>query len=72
MMHLPDRNLPRTVNSTWFENEVRRLRLPEEKYSTSLALRKWCEAHKDHYFVPEWLLVHWGLEVNTATLGLEI
>lgn len=49
---------------TEFEMQVRRLRLTQAQYVASTELRHWCERHRNHFYVPEWLLEAWRIEVQ--------
>jgi len=46
------------------------LGLNEAEYVASLELRRWCDDHKNHCYVPEWLLKHWGMQVDNEPLEL--
>lgn len=50
--------------STAFELQVRKLALDERTCAESRALRLWCERNKDRYYVPEWLLAKWDINVE--------
>jgi len=58
-MRLP--NLP-----TEFEKRVSQLRLQRQEYVTSSALKHWCERNRNHFYVPEWLLEEWGIQVELS------
>ena len=49
---------------TEFELLVKRLRLTQEKYTSSPELKQWCKSNRNRCYVPEWLLEEWGLEVE--------
>ena len=49
---------------TAFELQVRKLGLDERTCAKSRALRLWCERNKDRYYIPEWLLARWGINVE--------
>ena len=49
---------------TEFEMEVRRLRLTKQMYVCSGELRRWCDRNRNRVYVPEWLLVAWGMIVD--------
>jgi hypothetical protein len=49
--------------------QVRHLPLAPEQYVVSAELRKWCEAHKNQYYIPEWLLKAWNISVNSDLSG---
>jgi hypothetical protein len=65
-----ERLFPRpTTLCTEFEMQVRHLHLAPEQYVVSAELRKWCEAHKNQYYIPEWLLKAWDIPVNPYFKG---
>jgi len=81
---LPDKN-PRRGNPNWgksvpfaptlpteFEVLVKQLRLTAETYTSSAKLRTWCERHKNHFYVPEWLLDEWNITVDPNISGVMI
>jgi hypothetical protein len=43
---------------------VRRLKLSEKEYRSSIPLRQWAQKHKNSKYVPQDLLEAWGIEVN--------
>jgi hypothetical protein len=47
---------------TTFEQMVRRLKLSEKEYRSSIPLRDWAQKNKDSKYVPQDLLDAWGLE----------
>ena len=49
---------------TEFELQVRHLHLTAEMYTSSRALRGWCEQNRNRLYVPEWLLEEWGITVD--------
>jgi hypothetical protein len=55
-------NIPNTPTS--FDEMVRRLKLSEQEYLSSIPLKKWAQQNKDSKYVPQELLEAWGLEVN--------
>jgi hypothetical protein len=55
--------------STEFELQARYLGLTAENYVLSAQLRKWCEANKNQYYIPEWLLKAWSISVNSDLTG---
>jgi hypothetical protein len=61
--HLP-------AGPTEFDMQVRRLRLARAQYVASAELRRWCERHRNHYYVPEWLLEAWRIEVEDSYSGI--
>ena len=52
------------VTTTSFEEMVRRLKLSEKEYRSSIPLRKWAQKHKDSKYVPQHLLEAWGIEAK--------
>lgn len=50
---------------TEFEIQVERLGLAPTDYVTSHSLKRWCERHRNHYYIPEWLLQEWEIEVES-------
>jgi hypothetical protein len=56
--------LLRSARSTEFEIYARKLGLTPETYLGSPQLRQWCEQNRHRCYVPEWLLVEWGLRVD--------
>jgi hypothetical protein len=49
---------------TSFEETVRRLKLSEKDYRSSVPLKEWAQKHKDSKYVPQDLLEEWGIVVN--------
>ena len=49
---------------TEFEMYARRLGLSERTYVSSRELRAWCKRNRHRCYVPEWLLLEWGLPVE--------
>jgi hypothetical protein len=43
---------------------VRRLKLSEKDYRSSIPLKEWAQKHKDSKYVPQDLLEEWGIVVN--------
>lgn len=60
---------PASVVCTEFELQARHLRLTPENYLLSAQLRRWCEANKNQYYIPEWLLKAWNISVNSDLTG---
>lgn len=61
------RPLPRIpVLSTEFEQLVHQLRLTKEMYTCSHELYVWCGRNRNRVYIPEWLLKHWNLAVDTT------
>jgi hypothetical protein len=50
---------------TAFEEQVRKLGLNEQTCATSKQLEHWCELNRNRCYIPEWLLKHWGLSVDS-------
>jgi hypothetical protein len=55
-------DIPNTPSS--FEEVVRRLKLSEKEYLSSIPLREWAKKHKDRKYVPQDLLEAWGIEAK--------
>lgn len=53
-----------------FEMYTQQLGLREHEYAGSLALRRWCDEHKNSSYVPEWLLKRWRMDVDSELLDL--
>ncbi len=49
---------------TEFELRVKQLRLTASMYTSSSALRNWCERNKTRCYIPEWLLEEWSITVD--------
>jgi hypothetical protein len=56
--------LPASVLVTEFDLQVRKLRLTQNKYVSSVELRRWCDRNSNRFYVPEWLLDEWGIHVE--------
>jgi hypothetical protein len=52
---------------TEFELRVSQLQLTADMYSSSAALRAWCERNSNRYYVPEWLLKEWDITVDPSS-----
>jgi len=52
-------NIPATATS--FDDMVRRLKLSEEEYLSSVPLKEWAQKHKDSKYIPQDLLKAWGI-----------
>ena len=52
------------MRCTAFEEMVRRLKLSEKEYRSSIPLRQWAQEHKDSKYVPQDSLEAWGIVVN--------
>jgi hypothetical protein len=55
----PSIDIPTTPTS--FEQMVRRLKLSEKEYRSSIPLREWAQKYKDSKYVPQDLLEAWGI-----------
>jgi hypothetical protein len=55
-------DIPHTPTS--FEEVVRRLKLSEKEYRSSIPLKEWAQKHKDRKYVPQDLLEAWGIEAK--------
>jgi hypothetical protein len=55
--------------ATEFELRVKKLQLTAEMYTSSAALRMWCEQNRNRYYVPEWLLEEWDITVELVPIG---
>jgi hypothetical protein len=55
---------PYRAVATEFEVAAKHLRLRPDTYVSSIQLRRWCERHKNRYYIPEWLLKEWGILVE--------
>jgi hypothetical protein len=56
--------LPASVLVTEFDLQVRKLGLTQNKYVSSVELRRWCDRNCNRSYVPEWLLAEWGIQVE--------
>ncbi len=56
--------MPSSPTVTEFECQMRRLKLNEGDCAGSDELRLWCERNKNRCYIPEWLLMHWGMSVD--------
>lgn len=54
---------------TEFDMQVRFLQLTQAQYVDSAELRYWCERHRNQFYVPEWLLEVWRIEVEDTFSG---
>jgi hypothetical protein len=52
--------------ATEFELRAEQLQLTPELYTSSHALRAWCERNKNRVYVPEWLLKAWDIHVDPS------
>jgi hypothetical protein len=55
-------DIPNTPTS--FDEMVRRLKLSEQEYRSSIPLKEWARKNKNSKYVPQDLLEAWGIEVN--------
>jgi len=53
-----------TPSESAFERKVQQLGLAEHELSTSLVLKIWVAKHRHFRYVPEWLLMEWGMTVE--------
>jgi len=51
------------IKMSAFERRARRLKLTEADYAHSTKLRAWAEANRRDHYVPDALLLKWGMEV---------
>jgi hypothetical protein len=58
------RLMPPSAFATEFELQVKQLDLTAEMYTSSTALRVWCERNKNRVYIPEWLLEEWRISVD--------
>jgi len=42
------------------------LGLHKQAYASSAELKRWCERNRNHFYVPEWLLQEWGIQVELS------
>ncbi len=49
---------------TQFELTVKRLRLTPQMFASSRELKRWCVFNRNRFYVPEWLLKEWSLDVE--------
>jgi hypothetical protein len=49
---------------TSFDEMVRRLKLSEKEYRSSIPLKEWARKNKDSKYVPQDLLEAWGIDVD--------
>jgi hypothetical protein len=56
--------LPASVLVTEFDLEVRKLGLTKPMYVSSGELKRWCDRNRNRFYVPEWLLAEWGMQVE--------
>lgn len=54
-----------SANVCAFDKLTEQLQLQPEQYAQSSALRAWVKTNRNRRYVPEWLLLAWGLEVDT-------
>jgi len=60
----------RPAMPTEFEGMVQMLKLSESGYESSQQLHEWCKVHRNHKYVPEWLLTVWDLPVKSESVVL--
>jgi len=51
---------------TEFEVRVKQLGLSKQDYTSSAKLRSWCERNRNNFYIPEWLLDEWGIQVELS------
>jgi hypothetical protein len=51
---------------TEFEVEVTRLGLTKSQLVASTDLKRWCERNRNRVYIPEWLLVEWGMRMDVS------
>lgn len=54
------------VGPTQFEIQVELLGLNSAKFVDSVELRDWCEHNRNRFYIPEWLLKAWQIEVHIS------
>jgi len=57
---------PQPGRPTEFERRVQQLGLHKQTYASSAELKRWCERNRNHFYVPEWLLERWGIQVELS------
>jgi hypothetical protein len=57
------------ATATAFEMQVRQLQLTPETYVFSDRLRIWCKSNRNRFYIPEWLLDDWGIDVDADLTG---
>ena len=55
--------------ATEFEMQVRHLHLTPDAYVYSAQLHGWCERNRNRFYIPEWLLKAWEIQVNDDLTG---
>ena len=55
---------PSPAVATEFELRVKQLGLTAEMYTSSAALRAWCEQNRNRVYIPESLLAEWRIAVD--------
>jgi len=45
-----------------FEALAKQLGLSEQSYADSRQLRLWCKENRNRCYIPEWLLMRWGIK----------
>jgi hypothetical protein len=60
---------PTPALATEFELQVRRLHLTPDAYISSAALHAWCKSNRNRFYIPEWLLDDWGIDVDADLTG---
>lgn len=54
---------------TEFDMQVAHLRLARDQYVASAELRRWCHHNRNRFYVPEWLLKEWRMDVEDTFTG---
>jgi hypothetical protein len=54
---------------TEFDVQVAHLRLTQDQYVASVDLRRRCHHNRNRFYVPEWLLKEWGMDVEDMFSG---
>jgi hypothetical protein len=57
---------PGPVFATEFELQVKRLRLTQHTYTSSVELWRWCQLNRNRRHIPEWLRDAWGIAVDST------
>jgi len=60
---------PAPAAATEFERKLRELGLTKETCASSVQLQTWCAQNKNRYYIPEWLLKKWRIEVDPDFSG---
>ena len=60
---------PKNPEITQFEKQVKRLGLQEHEWRHSIQLKAWVSRYKHHRFVPEDLLIAWGMHDDDPSIS---